>query len=412
MGFNRDIKVKKINRTFNMAVRLYHNSDSYNRVKDDTPRFYLEPVKLNYVERTAFTEPGGRAKDFIKVTRRQWGGINETTLTDEQIESIYAQIKSSFPYGYVSGNEASEKKYLVDFKYNDAYQSHLQEYWLNNQNKIVHPIKNHEGSYDVLYPYIEVSSVDEVIKYKYTEGSVPEILNDASVTTWDEYYTSTYETIKNTTDGMGNCAPNAINISVVPYQGQNVFSWDIIEKPILALKTGETYTFNMDSPWSGHHPFRFSNVFDGAHNNGEVEYTDGVTKNVSVSGEGYSSYSVSIAVTTGTPNPLFFYCGTHTEMGGWGFINNNCDPTLGLPLVNTTLENGVLINESSLNVHDSYGFHPGNSIIIDAGNSLEEHVSIQTRVGNVLTLSTNLTKNHDINALITSPNRSGAQGVT
>jgi len=412
MGFKRDIKVKKVNRTFNINVRLYHNSESYNRTYDATPRYYLEPVKLNYVERAAFTETGGKAKDYIKIANRQWGGIHEDDLTDEQIEFIYSQIKSSFPYGYVTGNEASEKKYLIDFKGNHSYQSHLEEYWVNHQDEIVERKKDHLGNYTTPYPYVEISNIDEVIKYKYTEGTVPEVMNDA---TYDPYTTSSFGDVQARINPTTNCAPDVINISVVPYQGHNVFAQGYIEKPIYSFKVGETYTFNMATPWSGNHPLQFSSTYDGTHTSGVgwtgVEYTDGVTKNTSVSGEGYASYNVSIDITSDTPDPLFFYCPNHGQMGGWGFIDNNCDPTLGLPLVVTSLENGVLIGESSLNIHNSNGFYAGNSIVIESGNVNQETVTVKTVTNGILNLLTPLTKNHDINSVITSPNRSGVNGA-
>ena len=408
MAFDRNIKLHKINRAFNINVRLYYNGDSYNRPSDVIPRFYLEPVKLNYVEKTAFTEKGGKEKGFIKLANRQWGGVHETDLTDEQIESIYSQIKYSYPYGWVVGNKASEKKYLMDFKFNEGYQAHLNNYWLDHQDQIIEPSKDHLGRVLAPYPYIEIKGIDEIVKYKYTEGVIPEVVND---THYDEWAATTLMDVV-AIDPVTNCAPNAINVSISQYQGQNVFAWTaeqgILEKPIFAIKTGENYAFNMIGPWEGHHPFRFSEQYDGVHNTGigytGQEYTVGVTKNTVVAAEGYSGYNVELAVTTGTPSPLFYYCDNHSEMGGWIWVDNRCDPTLGgLPHIQTSLTAGVSAGATYLPVMNTYGFYVGNQITIDPGQWNEETATV-AGFGSLI-LAEPLQYEHNANAIIESPNR-------
>ncbi|WP_273071321.1 hypothetical protein [Marinobacter sp.] len=75
----------------------------------------------------------------------------------------------------------------------------------------------------------------------------------------------------------------------------------------LDLAEGGTYIFNYPSA----HPFKFSTTSDGTHGGGS-EYTTGVTHN--------SSTQVTIVVAASAPQ-LFYYCGSHSGMGG--AINTN-----------------------------------------------------------------------------------------
>ena len=79
----------------------------------------------------------------------------------------------------------------------------------------------------------------------------------------------------------------------------------------LDLAEGGTYIFNYPSG----HPFRFSTTSDGTHGGGS-EYTTGVTHN--------SSTQVTIVVAASAPT-LYYYCSSHSGMGGQ--VNTNS--TLG-----------------------------------------------------------------------------------
>ena len=57
------------------------------------------------------------------------------------------------------------------------------------------------------------------------------------------------------------------------------------------------------------HPFKFSTESDGANNS---EYTTGVTTNGT---QGNSNSYVQIIIEQDTPL-LYYYCGTHSGMGG------------------------------------------------------------------------------------------------
>ena len=81
-----------------------------------------------------------------------------------------------------------------------------------------------------------------------------------------------------------------------------VFVIDGVSQDTLDLYEGNTYVFNYPSG----HPFKFSTTANGTHGGGS-EYTTGVTHN--------SSTQVTIVVASGAPT-LYYYCSSHTNMGG------------------------------------------------------------------------------------------------
>ena len=81
-----------------------------------------------------------------------------------------------------------------------------------------------------------------------------------------------------------------------------VFVIDGVSQDTLDLYEGNTYVFNYPSG----HPFKFSTTSNGSHGGGS-EYTTGVTHN--------SSTQVTIVVASGAPT-LYYYCASHTNMGG------------------------------------------------------------------------------------------------
>ncbi len=97
----------------------------------------------------------------------------------------------------------------------------------------------------------------------------------------------------------------------------------------LDLAEGGTYIFNYPSG----HPFRFSTTADGTHGGGS-EYTTGVTHN--------SSTQVTIVVAASAPT-LYYYCSSHSGMGGQ--INTNS--TLGSSNFDGTIQTRVKVNASA-----------------------------------------------------------------
>ena len=97
------------------------------------------------------------------------------------------------------------------------------------------------------------------------------------------------------------------------------------QQPTLELFEGNTYVFTYPSG----HPFKFSTTSNGSHGGGS-EYTTGVTHN--------SSTQVTIVVATGAPT-LYYYCSSHSGMGGQANTPEPFNNTLQLTTTNAGADN-------------------------------------------------------------------------
>ena len=97
----------------------------------------------------------------------------------------------------------------------------------------------------------------------------------------------------------------------------------------LDLVEGGTYIFNYPSA----HPLKFSTTADGTHGGGS-EYTTGVTHN--------SSTQVTIVVAASAPT-LYYYCSSHSGMGGQ--VNTNS--TLGSSNFDGSIQSTAKVNASA-----------------------------------------------------------------
>ena len=95
-------------------------------------------------------------------------------------------------------------------------------------------------------------------------------------------------------------SPSTLTKTVTVVGGKFVI--DGVSQDTLELYEGNTYVFNYPSG----HPFKFSTTADGTHGGGS-EYTTGVTHN--------SSTQVTIVVASNAPT-LYYYCSSHSAMGG------------------------------------------------------------------------------------------------
>ena len=87
----------------------------------------------------------------------------------------------------------------------------------------------------------------------------------------------------------------------------------------VVLFPGCTYEFNQDDSSNSGHPLRFSETSDGTHNSGS-EYTTGVTTSGT---PGSATAWTKIEVTGDTPFLLYYYCSSHSGMGGDVVVPNN-----------------------------------------------------------------------------------------
>ena len=115
--------------------------------------------------------------------------------------------------------------------------------------------------------------------------------------------------------------PSTINITVTDSGGY--YYIDGIQQKTLSLLEGNTYIFTHPSS----HPFRFST---NANNSPSAPYTTGVTVN--------SSTQVTIVVASGAPT-LYYYCSSHSGMGGTANTPVPADNTLQIQTTNQGADN-------------------------------------------------------------------------
>ena len=93
------------------------------------------------------------------------------------------------------------------------------------------------------------------------------------------------------------------------YVVQNSSSAGVANKT-LTLNAG-TYVFDQTASTNAGHPLRISTTADGTHGGGS-EYTTGVT----VSGTPGTDGKTTIVINAQTPTTLYYYCSSHSGMGG------------------------------------------------------------------------------------------------
>ena len=90
----------------------------------------------------------------------------------------------------------------------------------------------------------------------------------------------------------------------------------------LDLAEGSTYVFDQSDSSNSGHPLRFSTTSDGTHNSGS-EYTTGVT---ATGTPGSAGAKTTIVVAASAPT-LYYYCSSHSGMGGQVNTNSTAGST-------------------------------------------------------------------------------------
>ena len=150
-----------------------------------------------------------------------------------------------------------------------------------------------------------------------------------------------------------------IAVTVFDSGSGNKYYLDGIETPSLDQYRGQTVTFDLSDSTCASHPFRFSTTSDGTHDSG-TEYSEGKQ-------EGGTPGSVGAATTItyphNAPDTLYYYCGTHSGMGGSGSVElstdvQKADPyawrnVLALPLVGNSVDVGIACTSTTKTITET-----------------------------------------------------------
>ncbi|MAF24689.1 hypothetical protein CL634_03830 [bacterium] len=291
-----DIKINRINRNFKTKVHLYFNKDSYSRLSDTTPRFYLAPVELLNLEKVAFT-PESKKAGYSKYGNRFWKWKGEDTLNDAQAEYIFAQMGGSYPYGYIQGDTASQNKYYYDLTTNDAAQSFYKSYWDKNQDKVVQPKTITVGNLDYPYPYIEFIT-NEIVTFKHIDGTIPDL--PEGINTYAEF----------SPDGnfydqppSWSCDGEEMEIKVSPFG--KTFEINSFGKYLLKLGATGRYRFDLNSGTIGD---QWPTGIDGGYSGYRFRFSTGEEGVLN----GYEDYESGISYVRG-PEVGYFYLQTEQK---------------------------------------------------------------------------------------------------
>ena len=158
----------------------------------------------------------------------------------------------------------------------------------------------------------------------------------------------------------------------------------------LELKRNVTYSFTQSDSTNTGHPFRFSTTQNGTHGGG-TEYTTGV----SASGTPGTNGLLEFAIPPDAPDTLYYYCMSHSLMGG----SSSISMSNAVPLVlrnditaSTIIEGNANLIHSEENLDVSLAFGPNyaiDSLHLTASkvNSEEENTSINFKFDRQILLS-------------------------
>ena len=110
------------------------------------------------------------------------------------------------------------------------------------------------------------------------------------------------------------------------------FVIDGVSQDTLELYEGNTYKFDVSDSSTASHPFRFATAADAA---GSTQYTTGVTTSGT---QGQAGAYVQIVVASNAPT-LYYYCSSHSGMGGQANTPVPADNTLQVVTTNEGADN-------------------------------------------------------------------------
>ena len=120
------------------------------------------------------------------------------------------------------------------------------------------------------------------------------------------------------------------------------FVIDGVSQDTLELYEGNTYKFDVSDSSTASHPFRFATAADAA---GSTQYTTGVTTSGT---QGQAGAYVQIVVASNAPT-LYYYCSSHSGMGGQANTPVPADNTLQVVTTNEGADNITQAEYESFN---------------------------------------------------------------
>ena len=172
-------------------------------------------------------------------------------------------------------------------------------------------------------------------------------------------------------------ATTSYAITVANPGSGNKYYIDTVLQATKELIEGATYKFDQSDSSNAGHPLRFSTTSDGTHGGGS-EYTTGVTTSGT---PGSAGAYTQIVVAVGAP-VLYYYCSSHSGMGGTANTKTNNDwtnnntvaqsgdtPTVNWNIIfNTAFSGGTLSNGNRSLITGSSPYGPAlGSLGIDSG---------------------------------------------
>ena len=179
-------------------------------------------------------------------------------------------------------------------------------------------------------------------------------VSDATLVDLDDTQTLTNKTI--------NAENNSIIVGYVVTESGGNFLIDGEANATIKFNPGIIYRFDVSDSGIASHPFKLSTTSDGSHNSGS-EYTTGKTTSGT---QGSANAYIQYTVDADTPDNLFYYCSSHSGMGGKiGVFGSTLEVGSGL----TITGNSIAVDATVITGQTNEGTADNNDVILIYDNT-------------------------------------------